>query len=121
MKQLCNALAFAAVVIAAFVMDSNLPQRVVSSPLTARVVHVFRGEQLPVVASLGELPEAQSPDIMPPMPPDFDQAKLDRAVARMQSAQQVLSRVEMRRMEAQVRRAQQRLAVKTCKVVKLDQ
>jgi 4-amino-4-deoxy-L-arabinose transferase-like glycosyltransferase len=74
---------------------------------------------LPVVAALGELPEMESP--VPPMPPDFDQAKLDRAVARMQSAQEVLSRVEVRRIEAQVRRAQQRLAVKTCKVVKLDQ
>src|SRR5579864_7776433 len=105
MKQLCNALAFAAVVIAAFVLDSNLPQRVVSSPLAARVVHSLRGDQLPVVASLGELPEVVSRDVVPPMAPDFDQAKLDRAMQRLEMAQQRLARVDMRRVETRLRMA----------------
>ncbi len=94
MKPLLNALAFAAVVIAGFVMDSNLPQRVVSSPLMARVVSYVRCERPARVV----LPDA--------LPEHIEQAKLERAMERMQMAQQRLARVDMQRMEVRVRAAQ---------------
>jgi uncharacterized protein YqgV (UPF0045/DUF77 family) len=109
MNRLVNALAFAAVVIAAFVMDSNLPQRLASCPRVARVVQAVRGHDLPAVGSLDGLP------------PHFDQARLDRAMERMQAAQERMARVDMRRVEMRVQAAQRAVALSNCKVIKIDQ
>jgi hypothetical protein len=106
MNRLLNALAFAAVVIAAFVMDSNLPQRLASNHVVARVVCRLRGNALPPVVALDGLP------------PQFDQARLDRAMQRMQMAQERLAQVDMRRVETQIRTA---TALSKCKVVKIEQ
>ena len=108
MKPLLNALAFAAVVIAAFVMDSNLPQRVASSPLMGRAVEAVRGDTLPAVAPEG-------------LPAQIDEAKLERAMARMQASQERIVRVDMKRVEARIQRAQQAAAIRNCKVLRLDQ
>jgi len=106
MNRLANALAFAVVVITAFVMESNLPRKVASSPLVARVVHQFRGESLPVMGSLEGLPRV-------------DGAELDRVLAESQAARQVLVRAEMQRAAERVRVKVERSA--SCKVVKIDQ
>lgn len=109
MNRLLNALAFAAVVIAAFVMDSNLPQRLASSPLAARVAHSIRGNDLPAVGALDGLP------------PQIDQAKLERAMEQMQAAQERMARVDMKRVEMRMRTAQRAVALSNCKVIKIDQ
>ncbi len=108
MKPLLNALAFAAVVIAAFVMDSNLPQRAASSPLMARVVQAVRGEQLPAV-----LPDG--------LPPQIDQARLEQSMARMRAAQERLARVDMKRLEVRMQAIQRRAGTRDCKVIRIDQ
>ena len=109
MTRLLHALAFAAVVIAAFVMDSNLPQKLASSPLAARVAHSLRGDDLPVVGPLAGLP------------PQIDQARLERAMERAQAAQERIAQVDMRHVETRVRTAERAVALSTCKVVKIDQ
>ncbi len=110
MRRLLNALAFAAVVIAAFVMDSNLPvQRLASNPVVARIAGRLRGNELPAVQPL------------PGLPPQIEQAKLERAMERMQAAQERLVRVDTQRMEARMRAAQHAAALTNCKVTKIDQ
>ncbi len=110
MKPLLNALAFAAIVIAAFVMDSNLPvQRLATNPTVARIAQTLRPEAPAVVA----------PEL--PIPPQIDQAKLDRALERMQVAQQRLERVDMERMEARMQAAQRAIVLSKCKVTKVEQ
>lgn len=109
MNRLLNALAFAVVVIAAFVIDSNLPQRLASNPSLARAVQSVRGDELPAVASLDGLP------------PQFNQAKLERAMERMQAAQERMARVDMTRIEERLQTAQQAAGIKTCQVIKIDQ
>ena len=109
MNRLVNALAFAAVVIAAFIMDSNLPQKVASSPLVARVVNTVRCERPASVV----VPEG--------LPPQLQQARMGRAMERMQAAQERLAQVDMRRAEASVRTAERAAGLRDCKVVKIDQ
>ncbi|HVP44378.1 MAG TPA: hypothetical protein VMS96_13170 [Terriglobales bacterium] len=57
MRQLLNALAFAAVVIAVFVMESNLPGKVASSPLVARVARAQAVRQKMVQAEMRRVAE----------------------------------------------------------------
>ncbi len=85
MNRLLNALAFAAVVIAAFVIESDLPQRVASSPLMAGVVSRVRCQRPARLVA----PEG--------LPSGVEQASLERAMERMQVVQQRLQQVEMRR------------------------
>ncbi len=115
MNRLLNALAFAAVVVAAFVMDSNLPQRVASSQLLARVVGVVRGDSLPAVTPNGLPPQIEQATL--DLATQFDQVRLERAMQRMQAAQQRPVRIDMKRMQ----KAQKMAELKSCKVVKLDQ
>ncbi len=108
MKPLLNALAFATVVIAAFAMDSNLPQRIASSPLVAQAVSRVRCERPARV---------MSPDALP----QIEQAKLERAMERMQVAQGRLARVDRKRMEVRIQGAQHAASLTNCKVIKIDQ
>lgn len=108
MNRLINALAFAAIVIALFVSNSHLPQKLASSRLAGQLVQHFRGNDLPVLASL---------DGLPPVPPRIE---LERAVSQAQRAQVILQRVEMRRAMARARVKVER-ASGACKVVRLDQ
>lgn len=108
MNRLLNAFAFAAVVIAAFVMDSDLPQRIASSPLLARVESRVRCDRPAQV-----LPDG--------LPPQVEQAKLERAMERMQVAQARLTKVDMKRMEARMQQAERAAAIRDCKVIQIDQ
>ncbi len=108
MNRLANALAFAAVVIAAMVMDSNLPQRLASSPLVARVVRSVRCDR---PARL----------VTPEGPAAIEQANLERAMERMQAAQARLAGADMKRLEVRLQTAPGAPAVSDCKVTKLEQ
>jgi len=105
MNRLANALAFAVVVIAAFVMDarSSCPQ-LVPTRLMSRVVHTLRSTDIPAVVATE--------------PPAIDRVELDRVMERAQTAQHELARAEMRRVESRVRA---RAGASGCNVVRLDQ
>ncbi len=118
MKRMANALAFAVVVLAVFAMEarSAWPQYSPGQLLAGYVqkVHLqdtLRGDELPTLAKLGELPT-------PPEPPQIDEARLERAMERAQAARERMVRMEMRQMAERVNVSIKRAG---CKVVKLDQ
>jgi len=111
MNRLLNALAFAVVVIAFFVTNSHLPQRLASSPLAAHLAHSLRGSEPAVMASL---------DAVPPLPPQIDEARMERIMERAQRAQQQLARIEMKGVAERVR-VQVERGSGNCKVVRIDQ
>ena len=118
MNRLLNALAFAAVVIAAFVMDSNLPQRLTSCPTVARMLATVGSHELPAVKPLGDLPVLASLEVAPPQ---IDQVQMQRAMVRLHTAQERMARINMKRVETQVRMAQRTAALSNCKLVKIEQ
>ncbi len=107
MNRLANALAFAAVVIAAFIMDSNLPRKVASSPLVARMAQTLRGGSLPAAGSLAGLPQVDSDE-------------LQRVLVRTQTARQRMVQAEMRRVAERVKVQVQR-GPGACKLVRIEQ
>ncbi len=107
MNRLANALAFAAVVIAAFVMDSDLPRKVMSNPLAARMAQTLRSGSLPAAGSLAGLPQV-------------DGGELQRVLERTQAARQRMMQAEMRRVAERVQVQVQR-GPGACKVVRLEQ
>ena len=117
MKPLLNALAFAAIVIAAVAMDSNLPQRVASSPLLARVEQHVEQHLRP------EAPQAVGIENMQPgFVAGINQAEMDRAMQRAEAARQRLDRINLRQVEMRVRLAQRpAAALNNCKVIRIDQ
>ena len=113
MNRLANALFFAVVVITAFVLEarSAYPQYSPARVL-GRVMRPARPATPPVV--VGELP-----DIDQAMA-DLDQAKMDEAMARTETARQVFTRTEVRRIQRQAR-SEVHVVRAGCKITKLDQ
>jgi len=107
MNRLANALLFAVVVITAFVLEarSAWPQYSPAQVL-ARAVRTVRVPEAPVV--LATLPPAIDPDEVAPV------------IERTQTARNVFTRTEVRRIQRQVR-ADIRTENARCKIVRIDQ